>query len=58
VRARSGRVDAHVDLSCAPPASVFNVSAQQYTPAFKAQRSVQLDWPQPCPVRDRVLVVI
>lgn len=37
------------EIACPQPAAVFNITSSQYTPAFKLERSVLLQWNNPCP---------
>jgi hypothetical protein len=45
----SAAASTSLEISCPPPAAVFNISSSQYTPAFKLERSVLLQWTNPCP---------
>jgi hypothetical protein len=45
----SSSVVASFDIACPQPAAVYNITSSQYTPAFKLERSVLLQWSNPCP---------
>jgi hypothetical protein len=45
----SSSVVTSFDIACPQPAAVYNITSSQYTPAFKLERSVLLQWRNPCP---------
>jgi hypothetical protein len=45
----SSSVVTSFDIACPQPAAVYNITSSQYTPAFKLERSVLLQWSNPCP---------